>query len=73
MDYFAALMAVQADDTDKLVAFIEDAKRTHLEEYGQRIEILPPDVNYSDADFIGVRRDHPLRPARHQKRRQGPD
>ena len=53
VDYFAALMAVQADDTDKLVAFIEDAKRTHLEEYGQRIEILPPDVNDSDADFVG--------------------
>ena len=54
VDYFAALMAVQADDTDKLVAFIEDAKRTYLEEYGQRIEILPPDVNDSDADFVGV-------------------
>ena len=54
VDYFAALMAVQADDTDKLVAFIEDAKRTHLEEHGQKIEILPPDINHSDADFVGV-------------------
>ena len=53
VDYFAALMAVQADDTDKLVAFIEDAKRTHLEKYGKRIEILPPDINHSDADFVG--------------------
>ena len=55
VDYFAALMAVQADDTDKLVAFIEDAKRTTIELDGenQRIEILPPDINYSDADFIG--------------------
>ncbi len=53
VDYFAALMAVQADDTDKLVAFIEDARRTYLEEYGQRIELLPPDINYSDADFTG--------------------
>ena len=53
VEYFAALMAVQADDTDKLVAFIEDAKRTMIEEYGQKIEILPPDINYSDADFVG--------------------
>ena len=55
VDYFAALMAVQADDTDKLVAFIEDAKRTVIEIDGEsrRIEILPPDVNYSDADFTG--------------------
>ena len=53
VEYFAALMATQADDTDKLVAFIEDAKRTHLEEYEQRIEILPPDVNFSEAEFVG--------------------
>lgn len=53
VQYFAALMATQADDTDKLVNFIEDARRTHLEEYGQRIEILPPDVNHSEADFTG--------------------
>ncbi len=54
VEYFAALMATQADDTDKLVNFIEDARRTFLEDYGQRIEILPPDVNFSDADFIGA-------------------
>ena len=53
VDYFAALMATQADDTDKLVAFIEDARRTYLEEYRQRIEILPPDINHSDAEFTG--------------------
>ena len=53
VQYFAALMATQADDTDKLVNFIEDARRTYLDDYGQRIEILPPDVNHSDADFVG--------------------
>jgi len=53
VDYFAALMATQADDTDKLVNFIEDAKRTYLEEYSQKIEILPPDINFSDAEFTG--------------------
>ena len=54
VQYFAALMATQADDTDKLVAFIEDARRTYLEEYGQRIEILAPDVNFSEAEFTGA-------------------
>ncbi len=73
VEYFAALMATQADDTDKLVAFIEDAKRTYLEEYGERIEILPPDVNYSEAEFTGERRGNPLWPAGDQKRRQSPD
>ena len=55
VEYFAALMAVQADDTDKLVAFIEDAKRTVVDVDGEarRISILPPDVNYSDAEFTG--------------------
>ena len=53
VEYFAALMATQSDDTDKLVAFIEDARRTHLEDYGRRIEVLPPDVNESDAEFVG--------------------
>ena len=53
VDYFAALMATQADDTDKLVNFIEDARRTHLEAHGCRITILPPDVNHSNAEFTG--------------------
>ncbi|MBV9848822.1 MAG: DNA polymerase III subunit alpha [Armatimonadetes bacterium] len=53
VDYFAALMATQADDTDKLVNFIEDARRTYLEEHGCRIQILPPDVNHSRAEFTG--------------------
>ena len=44
VEYYAALMATQADDTDKLVAFIDDAHRS-------KVEIRPPDVNYSSADF----------------------
>jgi DNA polymerase-3 subunit alpha len=44
VEYFAALMATQSDDTDKLCNFIDDARR-------QRIPVLPPDVNTSDADF----------------------
>jgi DNA polymerase-3 subunit alpha len=53
VEYFAAIMATQADDTDKLVNLIEDARRTHLEAYGERIQILPPDVNHSNAEFLG--------------------
>ncbi|BDI28555.1 DNA-directed DNA polymerase [Capsulimonas corticalis] len=44
VEYFAALMATQADDTEKLVNFLDDARRT-------KIEVRPPDVNYSSADF----------------------
>lgn len=44
VEYFAAIMATQAGDTDKLVTFIEDSRR-------QGIEVLPPDVNKSEADF----------------------
>ncbi|MDR3710768.1 MAG: DNA polymerase III subunit alpha [Capsulimonadaceae bacterium] len=44
VQYFAALMATQAGDTDKLVNFIEDARH-------QKIDVLAPDVNSSDADF----------------------
>jgi len=44
VEYYTALMATQADDTDKLVSFIDDARRSG-------IEIRPPDVNYSMSDF----------------------
>ena len=50
VEYFAALMATQAGDTEKLVNFIDDARHTTLEN-GSTIEILGPDVNESDADF----------------------
>ena len=44
LEYYAALMATQAGDTEKLVAFVEDARRN-------RIELLPPDINKSDLGF----------------------
>jgi DNA polymerase-3 subunit alpha len=46
VEYFAALMATQSDDTNKLVNFIDDARHQRVP-----IEVLPPDVNYSDSDF----------------------
>lgn len=44
VEYFAALLATQADDNDKLLSFVEDMRKN-------RIEILTPDVNASHADF----------------------
>ena len=44
VEYFAALLATQADDNDKLLAFVEDMRKN-------KIDILPPDVNQSFADF----------------------
>jgi DNA polymerase III subunit alpha len=46
VEYFAALMAIQADDTNKLVNFIDDARHQRVP-----IELLPPDVNFSKSDF----------------------
>ncbi len=44
LEYYAALMATQAGDTEKLVAFVEDARRN-------KIELLPPDINKSQLGF----------------------
>ena len=46
VEYFAALMATQSDDTSKLVNFIDDARHQRVP-----IEVLPPDVNFSHSDF----------------------
>jgi DNA polymerase-3 subunit alpha len=46
VEYFAALMATQADDTSKLVNFIDDARHQRTP-----IEVLPPDVNHSYSAF----------------------
>jgi DNA polymerase III subunit alpha len=46
VEYFAALMATQVDDTNKLVNFIDDARHQRVP-----IDLLPPDVNFSSSDF----------------------
>jgi DNA polymerase-3 subunit alpha len=48
--YLAALMTSVKDKTDKLVEYIEDAKKTG-------INVLPPDVNESLTDFTVVGED----------------
>ena len=43
-EYMAALMTIEANNTDKVLAYIGDCKRA-------RLEVLPPDVNHSVAGF----------------------
>jgi DNA polymerase-3 subunit alpha len=47
LQYLAALMASVKDKTDKLVEYIDEAKKL-------QIEVLPPDVNESLVDFAVV-------------------
>ncbi|MCS6831078.1 MAG: DNA polymerase III subunit alpha [bacterium] len=44
VEYFAALMAAHFDNQDKVVQYVEECRR-------RNIQILPPDINRSDADF----------------------
>ncbi|HEX7370390.1 MAG TPA: DNA polymerase III subunit alpha [Rhodanobacteraceae bacterium] len=46
-EFMAATMSSDMDATDKLVQFIEDAKRIGL-------TVLPPDVNASDYHFVAI-------------------
>jgi DNA polymerase III subunit alpha len=47
LQYLTALMTSVKDKTEKLVEYIEDARKA-------RIEVLPPDVNESLVDFAAV-------------------
>jgi DNA polymerase-3 subunit alpha len=44
VEYFAANMTCEANDTDKLKQFVDDARR-------HGVQVLGPDVNYSERDF----------------------
>ncbi|HEX4741001.1 MAG TPA: DNA polymerase III subunit alpha, partial [Caulobacteraceae bacterium] len=44
VEFFAASMSLDISNTDKLAVFYQDARR-------QGVEILPPDINRSGADF----------------------
>jgi DNA polymerase-3 subunit alpha len=62
LPYFTALMSSVKDKTDKLVEYIDEAKKLG-------ISVLPPDVNQSRTDFA-VRSDS-LRPFGDQGGRRG--
>ncbi len=51
LQYLTALMSSVKDKTDKLVEYIDEAKKVG-------IEVLPPDVNESLVDFAVVRQAH---------------
>ena len=61
-EYMAALISSVMDTKDKVPFFV-----ARCEDMG--IEILPPDVNLSDHEFVVVDGQHPLRPRRRQGRR----
>ena len=44
VEYMAALLTVEQDNTDKVSGFLAECRRLG-------IPVLPPDVNYSDVDF----------------------
>jgi len=44
VEFMAALLTTDKDDTDKVVKYIQDAR-------GMGIEVLPPDVNESEVEF----------------------
>ena len=64
LQYFAALMSSVRDKTDKLVEYIEEAKK-------MGIPVLPPDVNESMVEFAVVGSANSLRPGGDQGRRRG--
>jgi len=47
VEFLTALLTCDADNTDKVVAFLLEGRR-------QGIEVLPPDINESDLDFSVV-------------------
>ena len=61
-EYMAALISSVMDTKDKVPFFVAQAE-------SMGIEILPPDVNLSDHEFVVVERQHPLRARRREGRR----
>ena len=43
-EYMTAMLTAERDDTEKLALYVADARR-------MGIEVLPPEINYSDLDF----------------------
>jgi DNA polymerase III subunit alpha len=50
VEFMAALLTVERKDSDKVAEYISDARNIKLES-GNRIEVLPPDINISGPDF----------------------
>jgi DNA polymerase III subunit alpha len=50
VEFMAALLTIERKDSDKVAEYISDARNIKLET-GNRIEVLPPDINISGPDF----------------------
>ena len=50
-EFFAALMSSEADNHDHLDVYIKSARKTMLPGKHKRINVLPPDITASKADF----------------------
>ena len=59
----AALLTSVKDDKDKMAIYLNECRR-------MKIQVLPPDVNESDAELHPGRARHPVRPDRDPQRRR---
>lgn len=58
-EFFAASMCFDMHQSDKLSVFVDDARRYPAErEGGTGVEVLAPDVNYSQAKYTTEQTDH---------------
>ncbi|MEP1422438.1 MAG: DNA polymerase III subunit alpha, partial [Erythrobacter sp.] len=58
-EFFAASMCFDMHQSDKLSIFVDDARRYPVErEGGAGVEVLAPDVNFSQAKYITEQTDH---------------
>ncbi len=58
-EFYAASMCFDIHQSDKLSIFVDDARRYPAErEGGAGVEVLPPDVNYSQAKYTTEQTDH---------------
>ena len=72
-EYMAALLTSVKDDKDKMAIYLNECRR-------MKIQVLPPDVNESDANFtpvgrdirFGLTADPQRRPQRRRRDRRGP-
>jgi DNA polymerase III subunit alpha len=50
VEFMAALLTVERKDSDKVAEYINDARQLKLES-GNKMEVLPPDINLCSSDF----------------------
>ena len=51
IQFMAAVLTYEADNTDKLAIYLAECKRVRLPDGGRGIDVLPPDINLSRVRF----------------------